>query len=73
MASCRGFLLCCARHLCTAYQAQCIMQAHLVEVNCLEAIYDAGTVLHGQGFSCSPHGFFGSLFAWGYKAGLVAL
>ncbi len=49
------------------------MQAHLVEVDCLEAIYDAGTVLHGQGFSCSPHGFLGSLFAWRYKAGLVAL
>lgn len=66
-------LLGCACQLCTAHDEQCSMQAHLVEVDCLEPIYDAGAVLHGKWFPCSPHGFFGSLFAWRYKAGLVAL
>ena len=37
----------CTSALHRTHQAQCSMQAHLVEVDRLEAIYDAGTVLHG--------------------------
>ena len=47
-----------------------LAELHLIEVDCLEAIYDAGTMLHGQRFPGSPHRLFCCLLARRYETGL---